>query len=318
MRWTDEMLMEESRKYGTRTEFARRSNSAYKHSLRRGLLDRMPWLVRHTDDRPRCVYAYEDHENMVAYIGLTVDKESRHRQHMTGRFSANKSSNSPVYEHFSSLGRDVPEPKYLEGGLTVEEAQEMEKVWSDRYVADGYVLLNRAKVGRGCGSLGLRFKWTDEMVLEESMKYTNRRDFKRGSPYPFECARKRGLFRRMPWLGRLVRAEWTRVEVFEESRRYRSRTEFGKMCAGAYNVAIRNGWLDEMPWLQRPEKKTKWTEELVFEESRKYRNRNEFGRKSSRAYEIARKNGWLDRMPWLGRGRKKRNHINKDRRKVSS
>lgn len=46
MKWTDEYLFEESKKYKTRTEFARKSNSAYKHSLKRGIMDKMNFLYK--------------------------------------------------------------------------------------------------------------------------------------------------------------------------------------------------------------------------------------------------------------------------------
>lgn len=304
MKWTDESLFEESKKYKTRTEFARKSNSAYKHSLKRGLMDKMDWLSKNTDNRPRCVYVYTDNENMVAYVGITVDKEKRHDQHKTGMFSLNKMSNSPVYKYFSHIDKCVPEPEYLEDNLTVEKAQEMEKYWVDMYESNGYNMLNKAKVGVGCSSIGLHFKWTDETVIEESRKYTNRKDFKKYSPYPFEYARKHRLFDRMPWIKRLVRTEWTKVEVFEESRKYESRVEFSKKCTRAYQISIKNNWIDEMVWLKRPPKEIKWTKELVFEESHKYRNRNEFSRKCSRAYSIARENGWLNEMVWFETKRK--------------
>lgn len=299
MKWTKELLLEESKKYKNRTEFARKSNSAYKYSLKLGLLDKMTWLSNYkNDDKKRCVYVYEDNNNKVAYIGLTIDKERRHKEHSTGKFSINKSSNSPVYKYFTSIGKSVPEPKYLENNLTILESQEKEKYWVEVYKNNGYELLNKAKVGVGCSSIGLHFKWTDETVIEESRKYTNRKDFKKYSPYPYEYARKHRLFDKMPWINRLVRTEWTKEEVFEESRKYGSRVEFSKKCTRAYKISVKNGWLDDMTWLHRPESKIKWTKELIFEESHKYKNRNAFSR-NSRPYCIARKNGWLEEMTWL-------------------
>lgn len=267
-------------------------------------MDKMDWLSKSTDNRPRCVYVYEDNENKVAYVGLTVDKKKRHEQHKTGMFSPNKTLNSPVYEYFSHIGKYVPEPKYLEDNLTIEKAQEMEKYWVDVYESNGYTMLNKAKVGVGCSSIGLHFKWTDETVIEESRKYTNKKDFRKNSKYAFEYARKHRLFDMMPWIKRLVRTEWTKEDVFEESRKYGSRVEFSKKCTGAYKISVKNGWLDDMNWLHRPPKEIKWTKELVFKESKKYTNRNEFSRKSSRAYSISRENGWLDEMTWLKLRRK--------------
>lgn len=299
MKWTKESLLEESKKYKTRTEFARKSNSAYKYSLKYNLLNEMTWLSNHIDNRPRCVYVYEDLENKVAYIGLTVNKEERHIQHSTGYFSQNKSSNSPVYKYFSSIKKSVPNPKYLEDNLSIKEAQEKEKYWVDVYISNGYTLLNKAKVGVGCSSIGFHFKWTEETVIEESRKYTSRKDFRKNSPYAFEYARKHKLLESMTWIKRLVRKQWTKEEVFEESKKYKSKIEFNKKCDKAYKVALRNSWIDEMIWLHRPKREIKWTKELVFEESHKYKNKKEFSRKCSRAYSIARENRWLDEMTWF-------------------
>ena len=61
-------------------------------------------IQNYTDKRPRCVYGYFDEENMVAYIGLTVNKKQRHYSHKNGVFSS-KSSKSPVYEYFTSQNK---------------------------------------------------------------------------------------------------------------------------------------------------------------------------------------------------------------------
>ena len=97
IRWTDELVINESKKFKTRAEFARKSNSAYKYSKRHNLIDEFYWLSKFVDDRPRCVYAYVDEDNKVAYIGLTVNKQLRHLTHSTGKFSTHKESKSPVF-----------------------------------------------------------------------------------------------------------------------------------------------------------------------------------------------------------------------------
>ena len=99
-------------------------------------------IQNYTDKRPRCVYGYFDEENMVAYIGLTVNKKQRHYSHKNGVFSS-KNSKSPVYEYFTSQNKDVPEPIYLADNLTIIEAQEKEDYYIKFYKERGYTLLNK-------------------------------------------------------------------------------------------------------------------------------------------------------------------------------
>lgn len=301
MKWTEELLIEESKKYDTRTKFASGSNSAYKIALKLNILDKMPWLSNHKDDdRPRCIYAYIDEENKIAYIGLTVNKKLRHQTHISGNFSTHTGSKSPVYEYFNSIHKTVPEPIYLEDNLSILDAQEKEDYWINVYKSKGYNLLNKGKTGKYVGAIGLHFKWYYETVIEESKKYTNRKDFKKYSPSAFEYARKHNLFEEMPWIKLLQRKPWTKDEVFEESHKYISRVEFSKGSVRAYKISVHNNWLDEMTWLKRPKNYNFiWSKEKVFEESRKYSTKSEFNKNNSSAYNVARKNGWLQNMTWL-------------------
>lgn len=84
------------------------------------------------------VYAYVDENNKVAYVGLTIDKNSRKRSHKYG-------SNSAVRKYF---GKNIPEPIILKDGLTVLESQYYEDYYKKQYANDGYTLLNVAATGK--------------------------------------------------------------------------------------------------------------------------------------------------------------------------
>lgn len=45
IRWTDELVINESKKFKTRAEFARKSNSAYKYSKRHNLIDEFIFYI---------------------------------------------------------------------------------------------------------------------------------------------------------------------------------------------------------------------------------------------------------------------------------
>ena len=299
IRWTDELVINESKKFKTRTEFARKSNSAYKYSKRHNLIDEFYWLSKFVDDRPRCVYAYVDEDNKVAYIGLTVNKQLRHLTHSTGKCCTHKKSKSPVYDYFSSIKKDVPNPIYLEDNLSITDARELEDFWIHIYEKNGYSLLNKGKTGKYSGSIGLHFKWNKETAIEESKKYTNKVDFKKNSPCAYEFIRKHKLFNETPWINDLQRKPWTKDEVFKESHKYSSKNDFSKNSY-AYVIAVKNNWINEMTWLKRPKNYNFiWSKEKVFEESRKYSTKSEFNKNNSSAYNVARKNGWLQNMTWL-------------------
>ena len=86
-KWTKELVIEESKKYKTRTEFSQKKSAAYKFARINGLLDEMVWLVRPKPKRSEindyCVYCYIDECNKVAYIGLTDCPRKRHHEHFS-------------------------------------------------------------------------------------------------------------------------------------------------------------------------------------------------------------------------------------------
>lgn len=98
------------------------------------------------------VYAYVDEDNKVAYVGLTIDKNSRKKSHKYG-------SNSAVRKYF---GKNIPEPIILKDGLTVLESQYYEDYYKKQYANDGYNLLNVAATGKNVGSIGGIAKWTSK------------------------------------------------------------------------------------------------------------------------------------------------------------
>ena len=131
-------VFEISKQYQSKTEFKKYDKEAYKKALENGWLYDMDWLtVKKYNKHSYCVYVYVDEENNVAYVGLTVDKNRRHKEHKSGYFYKRKVK-SPVFEYFNSIGKDIPEPIYLEENLTSIEAQEKECYWVNEYLNKGY------------------------------------------------------------------------------------------------------------------------------------------------------------------------------------
>lgn len=296
-KWLKEEVFEESRKYSSRSEFVAACGPAYAAALRKGWLSDMPWLGTPLkyDSNSYYVYAYEDNDAKIAYVGLTLNPQERHVAHSTGMRRGVKSY-SAVYKYFSNQGKVVPAPIYLENELTASEARELEDYWLHKYEAKGFTMLNKGKTGKQSGSLGSASrKWTHKRVLEESKKYSNKAKFASSCPGAYNVARKKGWLPEMTWFkSGLI---WTKESVFEEGKKYRIKKEFIKGSPGAYDCAHRNGWLPEMTWFENG--RIKWTKEKVFEEGKKYNTKKEFMLSNIQAFRYAQKMHWIREMTWF-------------------
>lgn len=293
-----ENVIEESKKYSSRTEFEKKCSRAYQNARINGWLDEMPWLLQKDEryTKNNYVYAYVDDMNKVAYVGRTCDPNNRHNQHKS------KKHKSSVREYFNNIGKEIPQPIYLAENVSVTQSQKLEHEWKLKYAEMGYTMLNKGKTGIGSGSIGtLSKKWTKPKVFEEGRKYKTKTEFSSNSSRAYEVARKNGWLKEMYWFQRPKQHnfKWTKKLVFEESRKYKSRGEFEKKCSRAYSIALNNDWLQEMNWLEQ-QRNTKgyWSKDRVIEESRKYKNATEFHKMCSSGYYSAVHNGWTKELQY--------------------
>lgn len=295
--WTKKKVFEVARNYSNKTDFEEKEPAAYSWASEYKILDKFDWMKpRNYDERKEehnsTVYAYVDENDKVAYVGLTIDKNSRQKSHKY-------SSNSAVRKYF---GKNIPEPISLKDGLTVLESQYYEDYYKKQYANDGYTLLNVAATGKNVGSIGGISKWTSkEKVFEESRKYHSRSEFQREAGGAYNHAKHNKWLKEMTWLTTPERKiKWTHDAVIEESHKYEYKCDFRKYACGAHQTASENGWLKEMTWLKDKHKPHNyWTKEKVFEESHKYSNKKDFENKAKTAFLKAMSNGWLPLMTWL-------------------
>ncbi len=240
--WDEKSVREEALKYNRKCDFQKGSNLAYQYAWRHNLLKDYDWFV--TDDNiKRCIYVYIDEENKCAYVGLTSNKQQRYFAHKTGMFNKHVRDNSQVYKYFTSIGKEVPEPIYLEDDIIGSNLiQEKEDYWKRKYEEMGYRMLNQGPTGIGKGSLGIG-KWNDENVREEAKKYNSKTEFYNGCRGAHDYAKRHGMLNE---LFKNVRIYWTDESVKEESKKYISRKEFLKSKPGAYDYAYRNHMLDDL------------------------------------------------------------------------
>ncbi|MDE5855889.1 MAG: GIY-YIG nuclease family protein, partial [Anaeroplasmataceae bacterium] len=184
--WTKERVFEESKKYTYRNQFQKGCSSAYGISKRNKWLDEMTWLrdCKTLDgDTVDCIYAYRFSDQNAIYIGRTIDRKTRDRDHRT-------KTNDAVYIFFTENSLPCPEMEIIEDNLTIAEGSEREGYWVDYYKKEGWIILNRKKTG-GLGAIASG-KWYYESCKVEASKYSSRSEFQKNASGAYSASLKRG------------------------------------------------------------------------------------------------------------------------------
>jgi len=285
--WNEKSVREEALKYSRKSDFHKCSSGAYWYAWKHNLLKDYDWFITE-DNIKRCIYVYIDEENKYAYVGVTSNKEQRHIAHKTGMFNKHVRDNSPVYKHFTFIGKEVPDPIYLEDDIMGSVlAQEREDYWKKKYEEMGYKMLNLGPTGAGKGSLGIG-KWNDENIMEEAKKYKTKTEFYKGNRGAHDYAKRHNMLNE---LFENVRVYWTDETVREEAKKYKTRAEFLKVKPGAYDYAYNHHMLDELF-----DKPFYWTADLVREEAKKYKSKKEFLKCCPGGHQYAYNHNMLDEL----------------------
>jgi predicted GIY-YIG superfamily endonuclease len=238
---THNSVIEESKKYTSRGEFCNNSHSHYTYARRHNLLDDMVWLTPKTNSHihGHCIYAYIDEQNKVAYIGQTMRISERDKEHR-------KDSRSSVFKYFNSLDKEIPSPICLEQNLHDIESQMQEDYWVRQYVNMGYKLLNKAKTGLHCSSLGLcRIKWTKDRVFREAKKYKSSGEFKENNGNAYQIACRKGWIQEIAKNnGWRLRIKWNHETCFYYASKCIDRADFRKQYQAGYKYARKHKLFD--------------------------------------------------------------------------
>ena len=305
-RWkTKDDVIEESKKYNNRTDFNRKSRKAYDIARKNKWLDEMVWLNGKNVylDKLDIVYKYYFVNENAIYVGRTIYKGLRDRQHRTV-------GNDSVYRFAKEHNIEIPEMQIIESNLTVLEGAKREIYWEEYYRNNGYKIINK----QPCGSIGsmAKGKWSKRKCIEESKKYKSRTEFFNNSNSAYQKSLKEGWLDEMTWLSnsrKYPRGYWTIKEnVLNEAKKYKTKKEFEKNNISAYLAAYKYGFIKDIDWFitqnQRPFGFWK-NKENVIEESKKYGTITDFRKNSPCAYKSAKNQEMLNEMTWLKKDKKK-------------
>jgi predicted GIY-YIG superfamily endonuclease len=179
--WTEELVREEALKYTLKSNFRTYSRSAYNYALNNNFLDEVCSHMKVVgNSHRRMVYVYEFEDKSV-YVGLTMDKDSRHHTHLN-------SNKSPVFKHMTKTNLN-PIHKQITDYIDYDKAQEIEINLIEQYRKDNWNVLNILNGGQLGGWTG---RYTEKKLYQEALNYTLYTKFVREKKYLFRKIKDKG------------------------------------------------------------------------------------------------------------------------------
>lgn len=282
--YTKNVCHEAALKCQFRSEFAKKYKGEYYAALRNGWLDEicshMTMLGNHYK---RCIYAYEfpDIEgNNYVYVGLTDHLPQRDLLH--GRKGS-------VYNFCKKHNIERPKPIQLTEYINKEEASVKEGIHLSKYIAQGWLPLNRVKTGSLGGHLA-----NDGFTFEEckavGQKYSKRSEWKRNHYPTYYIACKRGwiddILKQSERFGNAKQRYWTEERIHEKALMYSSRSEFSLKEPVASMRAYQMGIMDKIcAHMKKKIKPTGFTVDNIRLEIEKFETLTDFIANNQRMYE---------------------------------
>lgn len=276
--WTPETIIEESKKYKTKTEFTINSQVAFNHSLKyEGILDDI------FPKKQPLNLTFEECKNLVQEYDSRMDLSR---------------NNSKLYLYVKSKGwleelmndmRFHRKSKY-----TVESVTELAKNY--KFISDfvreqpgPYDFAYRNDLLPTLFPERKR-KWTDEKIIEELKKFESKRMVAKHNQSLYNTAQRKGLLEQI--FPKKTSMKWTEQRIMEELKKYESRKDLYRENPSLYQIARVGKFLDKV----LPGKRNKWTDEKIVEELRKYKSRKEVYYGNLSLYQISIKTGYLDQI----------------------
>ena len=285
--WTKERCYELALQCNSRSEFKRKFITPYDNVRKNKWLDDICSHMIKGNLLKRYIYSFEFDDNCV-YVGLTCNIKKRISEHTTSNINKKESI---VYEHINKTGLTPIIKTLTEIPIDENIAGSVEQIYIDKYLTDGWIILNK----RNGGSLGRSIrKWTKITIEKEAIKYNTRIEFYKKSSNAYNSARKHGILNEV--CKHMIEMKkpkkyWTKEKYTEEALKYKTRNEFKLKSGTAYEVARKNNDLENISFHMNDIKKPNeyWTKEKYTEEALKYETKSDFHLNSSSAYNAVRR-----------------------------
>lgn len=196
----EENVIEESKKYTTRTDFFKGCHAAYDYASKHNLWERMPWIKTKTK-----VNGYWTKERVFEEGAKYTTKKEFQKEAPTAYSKATK--NKWIEEMIWFVSKVKPMGYWQNKQNVIEEAHRYSSRVEFRW---GTPSAYKAAIDNGWidemtwlkRPQNYNLKWTRENVFLESHKYMTRGAFKEGCSTAYQVARKKGWLDEMTWLNK--------------------------------------------------------------------------------------------------------------------
>lgn len=194
----EENVLEESKKYTTRTDFFKGCHAAYDYASKHNLWKRMPWIKTKTK-----VNGYWTKERIFEE-GAKYSTKMEFKRNAPRAYSL--ATKNKWIDEMEWVESDVKPMGYWQNKQTVmEEARQYSSRVEFRW---GSTSAYKSAISNGWidettwlkRPQNYNLKWTRENVFLESHKYMTRGAFKEGCSTAYQVARRKGWFDEMTWL----------------------------------------------------------------------------------------------------------------------
>lgn len=194
----EEHVIEESKKYKTRTEFLTGCHAAYNYANENNLWIKMPWIKLLIKEQGYWTKDRVFEESKKYITRMDFKKGSSTAYGIAAKYH--------WLDEMTWLVSDTMPRGYWQNKKTV--MTEGKKYTSRKDFRWGNPSAYRSAIDNGwleemtwlVRPTNYNLKWTEDAVFEESHKYTTRGTFKKGSPSAYKIAREKGWLSLMVWL----------------------------------------------------------------------------------------------------------------------
>lgn len=245
--WTKERVIEEAKKYDSRSAFRKGNAFVYGKALRKDWHEAFEDMPKFSPGRkpiPRFVYVVTAKEDSVTYVYVGLSKDAKARVAWHKRFAR-------IDRKMLLFSKPNCKIKVMNNGESMlqDDAARLEYELVEKYRRNKrYVVLNNVAGGNHLG--GNTLKWTDKALRLEAKKYDTRSAFREGSQVAYITASRRDLLDKIckhMTSPRVPRGYWdSRANCEAAADKCKTKSEFSVKFVQAYYNARVNGWLGEL------------------------------------------------------------------------
>ena len=337
--WNPDDIWNEALKYNHIRDFIKGSPNAYAAAKRRPNYQEIVSHMTPLGNRlNRFIYSYEFPDNTV-YVGLTFDLNARDKQHRKKEKSAvyqhiKSTGLEPEFKQITDSFVSAIDAKVLEQKIIEKYINEGWKIlniatagglgssvldnWTKEMVievAKKYETKNEfcIKERRACliakrngwyedATKHMRITkimWDEDLIKKEAEKYTNKTDFKKGSPNAYRAAEVRGILDNITQNmspSRINKYDkiWDRESAEKEVSKFNNIKDLRDNEGGLYMAIHRHGWNDLLNRLES--KIIKWDENSIMDKAKLYDRVIDFRNGDSKAYNAAKRLGIINKV----------------------